>query len=295
MSERAVARADGDNPAGLTGQRSALAHALRTISYEVLPFKGTENNVLAHVPPTVALTITATEAKGIDTTVALADRLTRHGYRAAPHLAARLIRDRTHLADIVDRLRAAGTDSVFVIGGDAPVPAGPFPDALSLLVALDEIGRPFRKIGIGGYPEGHGSIDDTRITQALLDKAPYASQVITQMCFHAGTVAAWARSVRDAGVTLPISVGLPGAVNRERLIRISAGLGLGQSARFLRKQSGTLLRFFLPGGYRPDRLVQRLTPAIAAPDSTISGLHLFTFNELAKTEAWRQRWLARIG
>jgi methylenetetrahydrofolate reductase (NADPH) len=53
-------------------------------------------------------------------------------------------------------------------------------------------------------------------------------------------------------------------------------------------------RFFLPGGYSPDRLIQRLTPAFGGPDTGLEGLHVFTFNELDTTEAWRQRWLARL-
>ncbi len=71
-------------------------------------------------------------------------------------------------------------------------------------------------------------------------------------------------------------------------------LGLGQSARFLRKQQNLFWRFLLPGGYSPNRLVERVTPAFAAPDSSLVGLHIFTFNELEKTQAWRSQWLQRL-
>jgi methylenetetrahydrofolate reductase (NADPH) len=277
----------------LTG-REALVGALRNASYEVLPFKRTEPAVLEHVPLDVALTVTTTEAKGLGPTVDLAARLARHGYDAAPHLAARLVRDEAHLTDLVAQLREAGVRSVFVIGGDAAEPTGPFPDALSLLRRLDETGHPFTTVGIGGYPEGHGNIPDDLVEKALEQKAPHATQVITQLCFDAGTTAGWARAIRARGVDLPVRVGIPGAVSRQKLVRITAGLGLGQSARFLAKQQSMFWRFFLPGGYSPNRLVRRLTPSLGQPEANLAGFHVFTFNELEKTQTWRQEWLARL-
>ena len=274
--------------------RVALERALREASYEVLPLRGTEESVVAHVPRTVPLTVTVTEAKGLTPTLELAERLSRHGYTATPHLAARLVRDRAHLADVVARLDTAGVDGVFVIGGDAAEPAGRFPDALSLLEELETVGHSFRHVGIGGYPEGHGHISAELIERALERKAPHATHVITQLCFHPSTTTGWARQVQRRGVDLPIRIGLPGAVTRQKLVRISAGIGLGQSARFLRKQHSLFWRFFLPHGYRPDRLVQRLAPTLGRPGHNLQGFHFFTFNEVARTETWRQGWLARL-
>jgi methylenetetrahydrofolate reductase (NADPH) len=274
--------------------RGALERALREASYEVLPLRGAEESVVEHVPRTVPLTVTVTEAKGLTPTLELTERLSRHGFPVSPHLAARLVRDRAHLAEVVARLRDVGVDGVFVVGGDAAEPAGTFPDALSLLEELERAGHPFRRVGIGGYPEGHGHISPELIERALERKAPHATHVITQLCFSAATTTAWARQVRARGVDLPIRVGLPGAVTRQKLVRISAGLGLGQSARFLAKQHSVFWRFFLPHGYRPDRLLERLAPTIGRPGDDLQGFHFFTFNEVARTEAWRQAWLARL-
>jgi methylenetetrahydrofolate reductase (NADPH) len=271
-----------------------LARALRNVSYEVIPLKRTEEAVLAHVPRDVPLTVATTHADGPEPAVDLAARLTRDGYSVAPHLAARQIRDGAHLSDLVARLRDAGVDSIFVIGGDAPEPAGRFGDALALLEALEDISHPFQRIGIAGYPEGHALIERNLLEKALVRKAPYATHVITQICFDAGATVEWARQTKQGGVTLPIRVGLPGAVSRQKLVRISAHLGLGQSARFLLKQQSMFWRFFLPGGYHPGRLARRLAPHLQQPDVLLDGLHFFTFNEVAKTEAWRQSMLARI-
>jgi methylenetetrahydrofolate reductase (NADPH) len=295
---RAQARAGppprADAPPTRRGARTALERALRDASYEVLPLRGTEASVVEHVPRTVPLTVTVTEAKGLTPTLELAERLSGHGFTVTPHLAARLVHDASHLADVVARLRAADVNGVFVVGGDAAEPAGAFPDALGLLEALETVGHHFRHVGIGGYPEGHGHIDPELIERALERKAPHATHVITQLCFHPATTAAWARQVRQRGVDLPIRVGLPGAVTRQKLVRISAGLGLGQSARFLLKQHSLFWRFFLPHGYQPDRLIEGLAPTLGHPEHNLQGFHLFTFNEVARTEAWRQEWLARL-
>jgi methylenetetrahydrofolate reductase (NADPH) len=273
---------------------AVIETALREASYEVLPLRTAEEAVVEHVPRNVPLTITTSEAKGLTPTLELAERLSDHGFTAAPHLAARLVRDEFHLTDIVARLRAAGVNGAFVVGGDAAEPAGTFADALSLLEELEAIGHHFEHIGIGGYPEGHGHISAELIERALERKAPHASHIITQLCFHPSTTTAWAQQVKLRGVDLPIRIGLPGAVTRQKLVRISAGLGLGQSARFLSKQHSMFWRFFLPHGYRPDRLVERLAPALGRPGNNLRGFHLFTFNEVARTEAWRQGWLARL-
>ena len=75
--------------------------------------------MLEHVPTEVTMTVTTSPAKGLEPTLDLAERLAEHGYRVVPHLAARHVRDRVHLAELVDRLRAAGASDVLVIAGDA--------------------------------------------------------------------------------------------------------------------------------------------------------------------------------
>jgi methylenetetrahydrofolate reductase (NADPH) len=172
-----------------------------------------------------------------------------------------------------------------------PAVAAAFTDALALLEQLATSGQSFRSIGIGGYPEGHAHISDEQVARALENKARHATHIVTQLCFSGSATAAWAHQVKRQGVDLPIRIGLPGAVTRQKLARISAGIGLGQSARFLVKQNSLLCRFFLPGGYRPDRLINALAPST---DPTLAGFHFFTFNEVARTEAWRQAWLTRL-
>ncbi|WP_337063463.1 methylenetetrahydrofolate reductase [Kineococcus sp. G2] len=271
-----------------------LRRALESAGYEVLPFPGTAEAVLAHVPRTVPLTVTASPSRGTAATLELTERLTAEGYRVAPHLSARMLRDGAELREVVDRLRAAGTTSVFVVGGDARE-TGEFPDARSLLQALEAIGHPFGDVGIAGYPEGHASLDAAALERSLVQKAPLAHHVVTQVCFDPAVIASWAREVAALGVHLPVRVGVPGAVSREKLLRITAGIGVGESARFLRKQPGLLRRFFTRRGYDPGPVVEGLADEFGAPGHHVTGLHVFTFNDVAGTEAWRQDALRRLG
>lgn len=273
-------------------ERRTLAALAENLTYEVMPFKSAVEKVRAHVPTEVPLTITATGGKGLEPTLEAAAQLARSGHTVAPHVPARLVAGAEELDAIVDRLEAAGVDRLFVIGGDAEEPAGEFREALDLLQALDERGHHFTDIGIGGYPEGHAFFPDEAIDGALRRKAPHAHRILTQICFDADAFIQWGTRLRQEGVDLPVYAGVPGPVSRQKLMRISASLGLGPSANFLKKQQSMLWKFFTPSGYRPDKLLRGLSQKLGDADTRISGLHIYTFNELEKAEAWRQELLA---
>jgi methylenetetrahydrofolate reductase (NADPH) len=274
--------------------KQTVAEALRRPRYEVIPLQGAEEQVARHVPKDVKVTVTASPKKGIESTLELAELLSKRGYQTAPHLSARLVRDEAHLEEILGRLRGAGIRDAFVVAGDAREPAGKFDGASRLLEAMAELGRGLEAVGITGYPESHPFISDADTIRAMYEKEPYATYIVSQICFDAEVIAGWARRVRRRGVDLPIYVGVPGAVSRQKLLRISRGVGLGESARFLKKYGNRFVRFFLPGGYSPDRLIEGLTPSFADPESNVQGFHVYTFNEVGKTEAWRRELLERI-
>ena len=263
--------------------------------YEVFPAKGTEQAVLEWVPRGMTVTVTASPVKGLDPTIDLAEKLAARGYRVVPHLAARSVTGEEHLADIVGRLRAAGVDDVFVPGGDATHPAGPFDSALPLLERLAEMGSPFSRIGITGYPESHPKIHDDITIQAMWDKRRYATYIVSNVCFDAAGLGRWIQRIRARGVTLPLYVGLAGPAERTRLLRMAAVAGASESARFIGRHPGWILRFWVPGGYSPDRLLERAAAVLTAPASGVAGLHLFTFNQLQQSEQWRRAALERTG
>lgn len=274
-------------------QRKTLEQLIGSISYEVMPFESAKEKVLAEVPVEVPLTVTATGGKGLEPTLETSVFLRQRGYAVAPHVPARMVTGPQELDSLVSRLEAAGVDRIFIVGGDAEEPAGEFANALDLLESLDARGHHFSDIGIGGYPEGHASIPQGDMDQALRDKAPYADRVLTQICFEADRVLEWGSRIHEEGVRLPVSAGMPGPVSRQKLMRISAGLGLGQSANFLKKQQNMFWKFFTPSGYKPTNLVRDLVEHLAQQEMpVISGFHIYTFNDLANAEAWRRELIA---
>jgi methylenetetrahydrofolate reductase (NADPH) len=274
--------------------REAVAEALRRPRYEVIPLRGAEEQIVEHVPKDVKLTVTASPNKGIEATLKLAEKLSKLGYETAPHLSARLIRDEAHLEDVLGRLHESGIRDVFVVAGDVEEPAGKFTGASELLSGMAGLDHNLDEVGITGYPESHPFISDEDTIKAMYQKEPYATYIVSQMTFDTGVISHWARRVRMRGVQLPIYVGMPGAVSRQKLMRVSAGIGLGESARFLKKYRNWFFRFFMPGGYSPDRLIEGLTPSFADPRSNIRGFHIYTFNEVGRTEAWRREKLESI-
>jgi methylenetetrahydrofolate reductase (NADPH) len=274
---------------------TSLDALLKSPRYEVLPTKGTEEAVAEWVPAGMTVTVTASPVKGLDATIDLTERLAGRGYRVVPHLAARSVADDAHLDRIVARLTACGVDDVFVPGGDAPHPAGRFDSALPLLERLDELGRPFSRIGITGYPESHPKIHDDITIQAMWDKRRYASYIVSNVCFDAARLGRWIGRIRARGVTLPLYAGLAGPAERTRLLKMAAVAGASESARFITRHPGWILRFWVPGGYSPDRLLDRAAAVLTAPGSGVAGVHLFTFNQLQQAELWRRAALERTG
>jgi methylenetetrahydrofolate reductase (NADPH) len=263
---------------------------LRAARYEVIPTKTIEDKVLEAVPTEVTVTVTASPVKGLEPTLDLAERLAGHGYRVVPHLAARLLRDKAHLADVVARARAAGIDEVFVPAGDADPPAGEWDASLPALNALTELGSPFHQVGITGYPETHPSIDDDVTVQAMWDKRSHATCIISNLCFDPAAVSSWVKRVRRRGVLLPIRMGLAGPVERTKLLSMATKVGVGESTRFLTQHSSWFARLASPG-YSPERLLAKVAREVGDPSYGLMGLHIFTFNQVAETEAWRRALL----
>ena len=273
---------------------TVLADLLSTARYEVLPTGSIEEKVLAHVPAGMTVTVTASPAKGIEATLALAERLSRQGYVAVPHLAARMISGREELSEICSRLQEAEVRTVFVPGGDQNPPAGTYVSALDLLEDLTALGRPFPEVGITGYPESHPTISDDLTVQAMWDKRRHATHVVSNLSFDPQTIKSWLDRMRARGVLMPVLLGLPGPIDRSKLLAMATKIGVGDSTRFLAKHKGTFARLAAPGGFTGERFLEQCAPVLARPESRVSGLHVYTFNQVAETEAWRRSYIDRL-
>jgi methylenetetrahydrofolate reductase (NADPH) len=249
--------------------------------FEILPFARGEEEA-AQLPEPVHLTITTSPKHGLDHTVETATRVRALGHEVTVHLTARMVRDRDHLDELLATMADAGVDDAFVIGGDASPPQGPYSSAGDLLPLIHEHPRRPKTLGIGGYPEGHPLIDSSELNAALYAKAPLADYITTQLCFDPKVVLAWIAQTRDEGIDLPVIVGLPGMVDRAKLLEISMRVGVGPSLSFLRKQRG-LLNLLRLSASSADSLYDAL-----APHGEIAGFHYFTFNRLLETWRWEQ-------
>jgi methylenetetrahydrofolate reductase (NADPH) len=264
---------------------------LRRADFEIVPVAGVIDKATA-IPPGATVSVTASPSKGMEPTIEAVVELQARGYRTVPHVAARLVEDRSQLSSMIKRLDDAGVSRVFIVGGDGD-PLGDYPDAVSLLVDMAGLGHPFLEVGIAGYPEGHPGIRGPVLLEALRAKQPHATYIVTQMCFHPESITRWAAEMRAAGIHLPIRVGVPGAVDAARLLTMAARIGVGESLRFLAKDRGGILRLVRPGRYHPDREIRKI--AELDGDLNLEGIHLFTFNQIEATIEWHRRALEQVG
>jgi methylenetetrahydrofolate reductase (NADPH) len=271
----------------------ALARALAAPAFELIPLASAFEKSAA-LPAGATVTVTSSPAKGVMATADLAVRLAALGFEVVPHLSARLTRDRPQLLAFLQMLRDAGIDRAFVIGGD-PAQAGPYPDALALLREMADLGVLPQRVGIAAYPQGHPKISDADLLAALAAKAPFASWMTTQLCFDAHAIGHWIAERRADGVSLPAEIGVPGVAQIPKLLEVSARIGVRDATAFIRKNTAFVGQLLTSGGaYRPTGLLESLAPVLSDPTSGVSGLHLYTFNDVEATERWRRTWLAEL-
>ena len=276
-----------------TDARDALVAALDDPIFELLPLKNLPDQV-PHLPAGARVSVTASPAKGIDATLDWAIRLQADGFRAIPHLSARMIPDRATLAGLLARAREGGLTHAFVVGGDADEP-GEYLDGLSLLEAMDELGHPFATLGCPGYPQGHPDIPDEALRRALHDKARFVDHVTTQMDFDTRAIADWVRAQRSAGLQPDVVVGVPGVADPQKLLSIAARIGVKDAKRFLVKNLRFVTGLAKSGGfYKPTSFVEGIAPLLADQAARVTGFHLYTFNAVEATDTWRRDLLVRL-
>lgn len=262
--------------------------------FELLPFAGYDEQV-NHLPGGATVALTASPDKGLDLTVEKSLELADDEFEVIPHIAARSVRNEAHLLEITKQLLNAGISDVFVPGGDNEEPAGEFDSSFALLSAMEDHGIEFDRVGITGYPEGHHFIEEDVLWDHLRKKEPHATYIVTQLCFDPDAVIDWIDAVRERNVDLPVHVGIPGVMKYQRLLNISSRIGVGESIDFLRKTTG-ILGFIKQvigsrGNFTPDRIVDGIAPYYLDSHYDIRGVHLYTFNQVPDTEAWRMHRL----
>lgn len=213
------------------------------------------------------------------------------GLTPVPHISARRLGDQGELETFLAALEEVGaTDSVFVVGGDPAVPQGPYPDSETVIRTgvLPEYG--VRRVSIAGYPEGHPDISDELLWKALLGKAATLREqglegtIITQFGFDEVPILSWIERVRDAGIDLPVRIGVPGPAGVKRLIAFARRFGVGANAMIVKKYGFSLTH--LMGSAGPDRLIGALSAAYDPKRHGAVHLHFYTFGGVSRTSEW---------
>lgn len=267
-----------------------LAELMDQAYLEIIPTK-TIVDRLIHLPRHSYVALTCSPVHGVGPTLDMVDELRalpeERQLKLVPHIAARVVRDKGHLREILARLDDARVESVFVPGGDADEPVGDYDCSLDLLRDIAEIGHEFEDVGIAAHPEGHPMIDDAELLRLLKEKQEYSTYLVTQMCFNPQALIKWLQEIRRAGVRLPAWLGLPGVVEIPRLIALSLRIGVGQSVKVLKKQKGLVRKMISARPYLPNDLLDGISLYLDDPELDIPGFHLFSFNNIERTERWR--------
>lgn len=263
---------------------------------EVIPL-GSLSRQFPDLAPGSRLSVTCSPAHGVLATIDMVEQLRALGHDAIPHIAARLLATVGQLEEIIRRCDDVNVSEIFLVGGDAEQPGGPYKE--SVAVARDYLAKSskIRTIGFTGYPDGHELIAPDVLNaaldakQSLIQEVGIDGYVSTQMCFNAGTIVDWVDIVRQRGFTLPVRLGIPGHVERIKLARISARLGIGSSLKFLKKNKSSVVKLMSSSEFEPTELVDDV---LGSSPVGVVGFHVFSFNNVGPTENWYSSYLTNL-
>ncbi|HET6628433.1 MAG TPA: methylenetetrahydrofolate reductase [Woeseiaceae bacterium] len=221
-------------------------------------------------------------------TVDACRQLAAQGLRAVPHVPARAAASRAKLDEQLASLADAGAGSLLLIAGDRRRPAGPFTSTFDVLDTGLLQAHGFAEVGVAGHPEGHPVADAQALLDALRRKAAYASEtgtrmwIVTQFAFSADPVIAWLERLRQAGIELPVRIGVPGPAKTQTLLRYALQCGVGASSRLLARRPDAVTQ--LLGRWTPEAMLPPLARYRSEnPAAGIAGVHVFPFGGLLKS------------
>jgi len=229
---------------------------------------------------------------------ALARRLRTEGMEPVPHIIARSLDSLARLDDLLSRLAGdAGVRQVLVVAGDIASPAGQISSTLQILDSGLLEKHHIKTVGVAGHPEGHPTVSDGALRDALRRKNAYSRKtgasvyIVTQFTFDAEPIVAWERSHGDDISQLPITVGLPGLASAKTLLKFALDCGIGPSVKAFSKRAGKLTKLLAVS--TPDNIIVDLARyKDRTPQTRITGLHFFPFGGFDRTAEWANNIVA---
>ena len=278
-----------------TGINPQIEAFLDGYSIEVMPRTAEKvDNFRDLLPAGTRVYVAHIEGTPIEDMVATAKRLAADGYNVMPHFPARIIKDKATLADWINRYQGeANVDQALLLAGGVTTPHGDFDSSMQLL-ETDPFGN-FKRLHVAGHPEGNRDIDPDggtsnvmdalRWKQTFNDTSDAEMALATQFAFDADPIIAWANALKDAGITIPIHVGIAGPAKLQTLIKFAIACGVGPSLKVLQKRAMDVTKLLLP--YEPTEVLSTLAARKAAnPDSNIERVHFFPLGGIKTNANW---------
>ena len=274
-----------------------LQDFLTDYSIEVMPRTAEKvEDFRALLPVGTRVYIAHIEGTPIEDMVATAQRLNADGYPVMPHFPARIIKDKATLADWIARYQGeADVRQGLMLAGGVTTPHGAFDSSMQLLETglFDKAG--FTNLHVAGHPEGNKDIDPDgsmkNVSQALSWKQKFSERtdakmaLATQFAFEAKPIIAWANGLKDAGIDLPIHIGIAGPAKLQTLIKFAIACGVGPSLKVLQKRAMDVTKLMLP--YEPTEVLSELAAYKAAhPDFNITNVHFFPLGGIKTNATW---------
>ena len=266
-------------------------------SIEVMPRTAEKvEDFRALLPAGTRVYIAHIEGTPIEDMVATARRLAEDGFSVMPHFPARIIKDEATLADWIARYQGeANVTQALLLAGGVADPHGDFDSSMQLLETglFDKAG--FTRLHVAGHPEGNKDIDPKggtanveaalRWKQAFSERTDAKMALATQFAFEAGPIIDWVNGLQEAGIDLPVHIGIAGPAKLQTLIKFAIACGVGPSLKVLQKRAMDVTKLVMP--YEPDDVVTALAHHKAAnPDFGITNLHLFPLGGIKAAANW---------
>ena len=276
---------------------AATARLTDGFSIEVMPKTAAKiDDFRTLLPAGTRVYIAHLDGTEIGDMVATARRLTDEGFAPMPHFPARIIADKATLADWIRRYSdEAGVSQALVLAGGMPEPRGDFHSSMQLLETglFDAAG--FTRLHVAGHPEGNRDIDPEggeanvlealRWKQAFCERTDARMALVTQFVFEAEPVIAWGNALREAGIDLPVHLGVAGPAKLQTLIRFAVACGVGPSLRVLQRRAMDVTR--LVAQHEPTEVVAAIAAHKAAhPDFLVEAIHLFPLGGIRQSAEW---------
>ena len=264
----------------------AIKKFLDGFSVEVTPKAASKiENFEDYIPSGTLVYIAHIEGTPIDEMVETAKKINDQGFCAMPHFPARIIKDKNVLEEWISRYKnEANVSNALLIAGGANKPYGEYDSSIQLIESELFDKADFNNLHIAGHPEGSMDIDPdgstTNVDQALSWKNEFSKRtdanmaITTQFSFDANSVISWANNIKEAGIDIPVHIGIAGPAKLQTLLRYSIECGVGASIKIIQKRAKDLTKLLLP--YKPTNIITELATYKANnPSFNIEKVHFF--------------------